>query len=59
MRDRERARAHYRSAERYAKAGKDAKAASHTLRALEIERSRFGGLNDLGRLFGKKNSAEK
>jgi hypothetical protein len=58
MRDWERARAHYRSAERYAEAGKDAKAASHTLRALEIERSRFGGLNDLGR-FGKKNSAEK
>ncbi len=51
--------AHYRSAERYAEAGKDTKAASHTLRALEIERSRFGGLNDLGRLFGKKPSAEK
>jgi hypothetical protein len=59
MRDWERAQAHYRSAERYAAVGNDDKAASHTLRGLEIARSRFGGLNDLGRLFGKKNSAEK
>ncbi len=62
MRDWERAQAHYRSAERYAAAGKDDKAASHALRAWQIERqSRFGGLKkDLGRLlFPKKNSDEK
>jgi hypothetical protein len=60
MRDWERAQAHYRSAERYAAAGNDDKAASHAQRAWQIERqSRFGGLKkDLGRLFGKKG-AEK
>jgi hypothetical protein len=60
MRDWERAQAHYRSAERYAAAGNDDKAASHAQRAWEIDRqSRFGGLKkDLGRLFGKKG-AEK
>ena len=61
MRDWERAQAHYRSAERYAAAGNDDKAASHAPRAWVIDRqSRFGGLKkDLGRLFGKKNSDEK
>jgi hypothetical protein len=61
MRDWERAQAHYRSAERYAAAGNDDKAASHAQRAWQIERqSRFGGVKkELGRLFGKKGDEKQ